>query len=200
MVSYCDNCTVSHTGDYRIEAIGAVEGYDLHPNSAQERGRGAKMIGTFSLIKDEIMRILVGQEGGSEDHDWSSGGGGGTFVVRKYNTPLIIAGGGGGLYYLTKRHAGCDASTNTTGILGTDQQGQAESVVLAGRVAIPATQVRKFPGASRAGERNRRERGPLEKACSLLDTSPHSPLDFRETFWKAIGVLVSAAAFMKAYS
>ena len=44
------------------------------------------MIGTFSLIKDEIMRILVGQEGGSEDHDWSSGGGGGTFVVRKYNT------------------------------------------------------------------------------------------------------------------
>ena len=95
------------------------------------------MIGTFSLIKDEIMRIFVGQEGGSEGHDWSSGGGGGTFVVRKYNTPLIIAGGGGGLYYLTKRHAGCDASTNTTGILGTDQQGQAESVVLAGRVAIP---------------------------------------------------------------
>ena len=134
---------MSHTGDYRIEAIGAVEGYDSHPNSAQDRGRGARMIGTFSLIKDEIMRILVGQEGGSEDHDWSSGGGGGTFVVRKYNTPLIIAGGGGGLYYLTKRHAGCDASTNTMGILGTDQQGEAESVVLAGRVAIPATQVRE---------------------------------------------------------
>ena len=73
------------------------------------------MIGTFSLIKDEIIRILVGQEGGSEDHDWSSGGGGGTFVVRQNNTPLIIAGGGGGLHYLTKRHAGCDASTNTTG-------------------------------------------------------------------------------------
>ena len=158
------------------------------------------MIGTFSLIKDEIIRILVGQEGGSEDHDWSSGGGGGTFVVRKYNTPLIIAGGGGGLYYLTKRHAGCDASTNTTGILGTDQQGQAESVVLAGRVAMPTTQVREFLGASRAGERNRRERGPLEKACNLLDTSPHSPLDSRKTFWKARGVLVLAAAFLKACS
>ena len=104
-----------HTGDYRIEAIGAAGGYDSHPNSAQYRGRGARMIGTFSLIKDEIIRILVGQEGGSEDHDWSSGGGGGTFVVRQNNTPLIIAGGGGGLYYLTKRHAGCDASTNTTG-------------------------------------------------------------------------------------
>ena len=190
---------MSHTGDYRIEAIGAAGGYDSHPNSAQYRGRGARMIGTFSMIKDEIIRILVGQEGGSEDHDWSSGGGGGTFVVRQNNTPLIIAGGGGGLYYLTKRHAGCDASTNTTGILGTDQQGQAESVVLAGRVAMPATQVREFLGASRAGERNRRERGPLEKACRLLDTSPHPHLDFRETFWKARGVLVSAA-FMKACS
>ena len=104
-----------HTGDYRIEAIGAAGGYDSHPNSAQYRGRGARMIGTFSLIKDEIIRILVGQEGGSKDNDWSSGGGGGTFVVRQNNTPLIIAGGGGGLYYLTKRHAGCDASTNTTG-------------------------------------------------------------------------------------
>ena len=104
-----------HTGDYRIEAIGAAGGYDSHPNSPQYRGRGARMMGTFSLIKDEIIRILVGQEGGSEDHDWSSGGGGGTFVVRQNNTPLIIAGGGGGLCYLIKRHAGCDASTNTTG-------------------------------------------------------------------------------------
>ena len=104
-----------HTGDYRIEATGAAGGYDLHPNSAQYRGRGARMIGTFSLIKDEIIRILVGQEGGSKDNDWSSGGGGGTFVVRQNNTPLIIAGGGGGLCYLIKRHAGCDASTNTTG-------------------------------------------------------------------------------------
>nr|XP_058962443.1 ALK tyrosine kinase receptor-like isoform X1 [Pocillopora verrucosa] len=107
--------TVPHTGDYRIEATGAAGGYDLHPNSAQYRGRGARMIGTFSLIKDEIIRILVGQEGGSKDNDWSSGGGGGTFVVRQNNTPLIIAGGGGGLCYLIKRHAGCDASTNTTG-------------------------------------------------------------------------------------
>ena len=188
-----------HTGDYRIEAIGAAGGYDSHPNSAQYRGRGARMIGTFSLIKDEIIRILVGQEGGSKDNDWSSGGGGGTFVVRQNNTPLIIAGGGGGLYYLTKRHAGCDASTNTTGNPGYRSTGSGGIGGHGGQSGNASYAGERISGASRAGERNRRERGPLEKACRLLDTSPHPHLDFRETFWKARGVLVSAA-FMKACS
>ena len=104
-----------YTGDYRIEAIGAAGGYDWYSNSAQYRGRGARMIGTFSLSKDEIIQILVGQEGGINKYGWSSGGGGGTFVVRGNNTPLIIAGGGGGVNLAQSRHAGCDASTNTTG-------------------------------------------------------------------------------------
>jgi len=33
---------------------------------------------------------------------------------------LIIAGGGGGIDSAQSRHAGCDASTNTTGSLGYD--------------------------------------------------------------------------------
>ena len=103
-----------YTGDYRIEAIGAAGGYDAHTNSSY-RGRGARMIGTFSLSKDEIIQILVGQEGGINRKYSSSGGGGGTFVVRGNNTPLIIAGGGGGVYLALSRYAGCDASTNTTG-------------------------------------------------------------------------------------
>ena len=104
-----------YTGDYRIEAIGAAGGYDSHPNSSQYRGRGAKMIGTFSLIKDEVIQILVGQEGGINKGSVSSGGGGGTFVVRGSNIPLIIGGGGGGIQKVASRHTGCDASTRTTG-------------------------------------------------------------------------------------
>ena len=104
-----------YTGDYRIEAIGAAGGYDTYSNSAQYRGRGARMIGTFRLSKDEIIQILVGQEGGINRDYSSSGGGGGTFVVRGNNTPVIIAGGGGGVYRAQSRHAGCDASTTTTG-------------------------------------------------------------------------------------
>ena len=73
------------------------------------------MTGTFSLLKDEIIQILVGQKGGINSNYESSGGGGGTFVVRGSNTPLIIAGGGGGVDRPVKRHAGCDASTNMTG-------------------------------------------------------------------------------------
>ena len=73
------------------------------------------MIGTFRLSKGEIIQILVGQEGGINWASRSSGGGGGTFVVRGSNTSLIIAGGGGGVQRPYSRHAGCDASTSTTG-------------------------------------------------------------------------------------
>ena len=108
-----------YTGDYRIEAIGAAGGYDKYSNSSY-RGRGARMIGTFKLYKGEVIQILVGQEGGINSKTYSSGGGGGTFVVRGGNTPLIIAGAGGGVNEAQSRHAGCDASTNTTGNPGYD--------------------------------------------------------------------------------
>ena len=104
-----------YTGNYRIEAIGAAGGYDTGNESVQYRGRGARMIGTFSLCKGEIIQILVGHEGGVNSDYSGSGGGGGTFVVREGNTSLIIAGGGGGVARISSRHAGCDASTNTTG-------------------------------------------------------------------------------------
>ena len=40
------------------------------------------MIGTISLTKGEIIKILVGQEGGINNDSVTSGGGGGLFVVR----------------------------------------------------------------------------------------------------------------------
>ncbi|KAL9963328.1 hypothetical protein ACROYT_G032520 [Oculina patagonica] len=107
--------TVPYTGNYRIEALGAAGGYDTGSNSTQYRGRGARMIGTFSLSKGEIIKILVGQEGGINTRSSSSGGGGGTFVVRGSSTPLLIAGGGGGVETPRSRHTGCDASTSSTG-------------------------------------------------------------------------------------
>ncbi|XP_066022657.1 loricrin-like [Pocillopora verrucosa] len=107
--------TVPYTGDYRIEAIGAAGGYNQRIYSSQYGGRGARMIGTFCLNKNEVIQVLVGQEGGINKGSYSSGGGGGTFVVRGANTPLIIAGGGGGVDYVFSRHTECNASSNTTG-------------------------------------------------------------------------------------
>ena len=107
--------TVPYTGDYKIEAVGAAGGYDKYTTPGKNQGRGARMIGTFSLSKGEIIKILIGQEGGINSVSSTAGGGGGTFVVRGSNTPLIIAGGGGGIQNSQTRHAGCDASAGTTG-------------------------------------------------------------------------------------
>ena len=57
--------TVPHTGEYRIEAIGASGGYG-EDSINKNGGRGARMIGNFILTKDEIIHILVGQEGKKE--------------------------------------------------------------------------------------------------------------------------------------
>ena len=118
LVSGIQQWTVPHTGDYRIEAIGAAGGYDSYSNSGQYRGRGARMKGTFRLNKGETIKILVGQKGLYNSDSSTSGGGGGTFVVRATNTPLIIAGGGGGIERVTTRRSGCDASTGTAGRAG----------------------------------------------------------------------------------
>lgn len=95
-----------YSSDYKIEAIGAAWGYDsFNRDSPRYRGRLAKMIGIFSLIKGESIKILVGREG--------AGG-----FVRGGNTPLIIAEGGGGIEAPKLRHGGCDASSATSGRVG----------------------------------------------------------------------------------
>ncbi|PFX23215.1 Neurogenic locus Notch protein [Stylophora pistillata] len=110
--------TVPHTGEYRIEAIGASGGFGKD-SIIKNGGRGARMIGNFHLTKDEIIRVLVGQKGERGTHyEQTAGGGGGTFVVRGSNTPLIIAGGGGGIKAMSEQNMECDGSTNTTGNAG----------------------------------------------------------------------------------
>ena len=89
--------TVPATAVYTIEVTGASGGSGTGTNSL-EGGNGARMRGNFSLNAGEVIKILVGQRGGSDGgyHGNENGGGGGTFVVKNDNTPLIIAGGGGG--------------------------------------------------------------------------------------------------------
>ena len=83
--------TVPKNGNYTITAYGA--------DAVKRGGRGAIITGTFSLLKNEIIRILVGQRPEPYDHG-NGGGAGGTFVVRSpFDTEvsiLVIAGGGGG--------------------------------------------------------------------------------------------------------
>ncbi len=104
------NWTVPSTGDYLIEVAGAQggseTGYDLNTG-----GLGAKMKGTFSLTKGQVIQIVVGQKGTSNPQ--APSGGGGSFVVNEDNTPLIIAGGGGGTgYYVNASGTGGINSTN----------------------------------------------------------------------------------------
>jgi len=89
--------TVPTTGTYTIQAWGAQGGSGS--GSSLTGGSGAYIKGDVSLTGGEIIKILVGQMGGTNGgaHGNENGGGGGTFVVRQTgNTPLIVAGGGGG--------------------------------------------------------------------------------------------------------
>ena len=92
--------TVPVTGNYIITALGAAD----YSNG----GKGRYIQLTITLIKGEVIQILVGQQGGYNVFGQSSGGGG-TFVVRDTQTPIIVAGGGGG-----KGYAGAGSNTNAS--------------------------------------------------------------------------------------
>jgi len=109
--------TVPATGTYRIDAYGAGGGQYF------ARGLGARMRGDFTLVRGEVIRILVGQPGSDGNSCTGSSGGGGTFVVKNSgNTEasiLVIAGGGGGGG--TNGYTGVNGTTSTNGT--TDSSG-----------------------------------------------------------------------------
>ena len=87
--------TVPLSGNYRIEAWGAKGG----DGAGQLGGAGAKVQGDFTLTAGSVLKILVGQMGGSRANSGSNSagaGGGGSFVTYTNNVPLVVAGGGGG--------------------------------------------------------------------------------------------------------
>lgn len=80
-----------------IDAWGAQGGDSVAPQLPG--GRGAHVMGTFTLAGGTELRILVGERGEagrSLSAQRGGSGGGGSFVVLADGTPLAIAGGGGG--------------------------------------------------------------------------------------------------------
>ena len=109
--------TVPVTGNYTIRAVGAGGGGSFITSN----GRGINIQLTTTLIKGEVIRILVGQKGTYGDSyvvspAYNQGtGGGGTFVVRGTQTPIIVAGGGGGTGYANRNFVNNNANLGTSG-------------------------------------------------------------------------------------
>jgi gliding motility-associated-like protein len=61
---------------------------------AKVGGKGARMVGDFTVTPGQVLKVLVGGTGSTGSY--AAGGGGGTFVTDNSNNPLCIAGGGGG--------------------------------------------------------------------------------------------------------
>jgi hypothetical protein len=90
--------TVPATGSYTIFAKGAAGS-----GSFNSGGAGASMQGTFNLVSNQVLSILVGEQRPTITTTTTRSGGGGTFVALGADyttaTPLIVAGGGGGNAY-----------------------------------------------------------------------------------------------------
>ncbi len=86
--------TVPSTGTYTITAAGAKGG---NANNAIG-GSGRALTFTTTLTQGDVIKILVGQQGGFLDFStgWAAGGGGGTFLFNQTTNQLIAAAGGGG--------------------------------------------------------------------------------------------------------
>ena len=80
--------TVPSTRNYTIVVAGAQ-------GAGTTKGLGRIIQATLALTKGAIIKILVGQTGGSNGGT-AGGGGGGTFVATNANEPIVVAGGGGG--------------------------------------------------------------------------------------------------------
>lgn len=91
---------VPTSGYYHLVAAGAQGG-----PGGEFGGKGARIQGNFLLLKDEIIHLVVGMQGGAgtmPQNTDSGGGGGGTFIWKGAvplplpAKPLLVAGGGGG--------------------------------------------------------------------------------------------------------
>jgi hypothetical protein len=109
--------TVPKTTTYSISAYGAGS------RGLNQGGYGARITGTCTLTKGDVIRILVGQQAATGTNSNEHGGAGGTFVVRTpYNTNasiIVIAGGGGGGHN-QGTNANGNASLTTSGNAGTN--------------------------------------------------------------------------------
>ena len=69
--------TVPSTGPYRIRAVGA-QGGNAYADVGVG-GKGADVVGDFSLTAGDVLDIMVGQQPSVYTSAYVNGGGGGTF-------------------------------------------------------------------------------------------------------------------------
>jgi VCBS repeat-containing protein len=105
---------VPGTGTYTIDLYGAKGGSTTLPTT-YTGGQGARVQATVTLTEGHLLKILVGQIGGS--FGYTAGGGGGTFLYNQTtSTAIAVAGGGGGAG--NSGGNGYAASLNSSGTLG----------------------------------------------------------------------------------
>lgn len=116
--------TFSDTGSVQTWTVpvGVTEIYvdmaGAQGGAADNRGAGARLTGTLSVVPGETLNVLVGSQGqNGVANVRGGGGGGGTFI---YTTPdqtgiLAAAGGGGGA---GSDRGGLSASLTTAGVTG----------------------------------------------------------------------------------
>ena len=109
--------TVSATATHTIEVWGAAGGTQLYSGD-YAGGKGAKIIGSFSLTQGEVIKIIVGQKGedtrATNQNNAAPGGGGGGFVWKSASGTLLIAAGGGGGGGRSS-HDGIHSNSSTSG-------------------------------------------------------------------------------------
>ena len=91
--------TAPAAGTYDITVAGAQGGNGALGNTTQGiGGDGVVLSGTITLTAGEVLKIVVGGQGGNASGLGGGGGGGGSFVYVNGppSQPLIVAGGGGG--------------------------------------------------------------------------------------------------------
>ncbi len=119
--------TIPASDTYSVTAAGASGGYA----PGKLGGRGRVITSQIYLNQGQVLKILVGQEGGRGEFTAGAagGGGGGTFIVDSATaTPLLVVGGGGGgakasaPWSNTSGSNGLDASpyNSTAGVDGTN--------------------------------------------------------------------------------
>ena len=63
------------------------------PSAVAAGGLGARIKGEFQLEEDDVIKIVVGQQGGLAGNNYTSSGGGGTYVIKSpYNSNASITG------------------------------------------------------------------------------------------------------------
>jgi hypothetical protein len=111
--------TVPKNGTYRIGAYGAGGGTSTR--YGQRGGYGAYSRGDITLTQGQVLKIVVGQRGGSERYD--GGGGGASYVSTSDNSPLIVGGAGGGGSASDQSYKEARTSQGTNNQYGSPQTG-----------------------------------------------------------------------------